>query len=173
MNKITISILSVLIATAIVGAYFFPNVTVKEVYGSPTNSTFTQSNTDNAMIAAPLSGTATSTSILNTSGSDLGVIQVNIVCEGVGTSQTAYTGAGLAALTLSIGTSSIASPTVIPTNLVGPAITIATSTGQFVLASTSQSTSWNDIWPAGSYMTAWFNATNTAKCHVGVETGSL
>lgn len=117
---------------------------------------------------------ATSSSILNTSSNDMYVSSVKIGCEAVGTSKTAYTGTGLAALQFSVGTSSTAAPVVVPGNLVGGnAITVSTSTAYFGISSSTivvpGSTSVNIIWQAGSYMTFWANATNTATCTAGVE----
>ena len=124
---------------------------------------------------------ATSSSILNTSTNDYYVTAIKAGCEAVGTSLTAYTGAGLSVLTLSVGTSTTPAPVVVPSNLIGPALTIATSSKFFAVASSTAvggTTSGNtgnaslvgaQIWPAGSYMTFWFNATNTAICSVGVD----
>ena len=115
---------------------------------------------------------ATSSSILNTSANDYYVKSMNVGCETVGTSQTAYTGAGLASLTVKAATTSTAAPASnANTNLAG-SITISTTTPNFVEASTtasSGSNSVNYIWASGAYMTFTTNATNTAACTFGVE----
>lgn len=121
----------------------------------------------------PATRTATSTSILNTDATDRYVIGTEIGCQGVGTSKTAYTGAGLASLTLTVGTSSTANPTSLNSWASVGTITIATATPVFFYASSTLATatsSWATIWPTGSYMTFITNATNTAACTVGVRT---
>lgn len=121
---------------------------------------------------------ATSSSILNSSSNDYFITKIGVGCESLGTSRTAYTGGGLAALTLSIATSSTAAPASNSNvNVVGTApLTIATSTANFVVASsTTNGTSTvgsslvSNIWKAGSYLTFTTNATNTAVCTFGVD----
>lgn len=122
---------------------------------------------------------ATSSSVYNGDSSDRYITAIRLGCNGVGTSKTAYTGTGLSALTVSVATSSTAAPaTNGNTNLVGGlAVTIGTSTANFVEASsTSASTVPNvgsnsvaNIWAAGSYLTFTTNATNTAACTFGVD----
>lgn len=124
-----------------------------------------------ALLAAP-GANATSSSILNTTGNDLYVTSFKAGCELVGTSQTAYTGAGLAALTVKAATSSTVAP-VSNSNLnLAGSITIATTTANFLESSTTAATgvsTVNYLWSAGSYMTFTTNATNTAQCTFGVD----
>ncbi len=179
INKILIGGLAI---GAILGTLAFFGLTpygktvVKEVFGAPTGTTWSANSPDNGIIMAPATGSATTSSIVNNSGSDLLVTQVNVGCEGLGTSLTAYSGAALAALKLTIATSSAAAiPTTVSTGGVA-ILTIATSSADFVLATSSPSTatsSANLVWNAGSAMVFGFNATNTASCHVGVSTISL
>lgn len=130
-----------------------------------------------AGVAANLSApgaNATSSSILNTDANDRYITSIKVGCEGVGTSQTAFTGAGLSALTLSVATSSTAAPaTNGNANVVGGgAITISTSTAQFAISSSTSPTGNSKvyfIWAAGSYLTFTTNATNTALCTFGSE----
>lgn len=137
-----------------------------------TGSTARQYSIFGVNLAAP-GANATSSSIQNNTSNDIYVTAVKIACEGVGTSKTAYTGAGLAALTMSVGTTSTAAPAAVPTNLIGgSAYTIATGTVNFLLASSTNGNAlanFTGIWPAGSYMTFFSNATNTAVCTVGVD----
>lgn len=159
----------VVVAALAIGAYFFP------VQQPPTGTSVAGSTFNTSKIAgvafAPASpgANATSSSVLNSDASDRIVTAVEFGCENVGTSKTAYTGTGLAAFQVSVGTSSTAAPASVPTNLIGGgAITIATSSGTFVLASSTAPNSgtpvFSLVWAAGSYMTFFTNATNTATC---------
>lgn len=177
MTKYILSFVGALvIAAAIYGAYQYPQV--PQILG--TTSQGGQSSTANyysvaANLASP-GANATSSSILNTSTNDRYVSSIKTGCGNVGSSKTAYTGAGLAALTLSVATSSTAAPaTNGNTNYVGGgSITIGTSTAQFAISTSTIGASVGSnaayiMWKAGSYMTFTFNATNTAACTVGVE----
>lgn len=163
---------AVIICLAIIGGYKYPLQQAQTVIaGSPTGTTF---NTVK-MAAIVFSLTSTSTSILNPFGQAVYVRGPRVACNTVGTSKTAFTGAGLASLTMLIGTSS-AALTSASTGLNSAAevgnLTIATSTGNFLLASstTDTATSTNAIaWGATEYMSFQTNATNTAICTVGVE----
>lgn len=178
-NLILTGIVLVLVAS-IGGAYFFPKVTELAVGTSAAGSTFNTAKYAGIAINLAAPGTnATSSSILNSDANDRYVTAVKAGCEVLGTSKTAYTGTGLAALTLSIATSSTAAPAANGNaNIVGStALTLATSTGNFVTASSTASNGAstpgsvlpNNIWLAGSYMTFTANATNTAVCTVGVD----
>lgn len=120
---------------------------------------------------------ATSSSIQNTSSNDYYISSLKSGCESVGTSQTAYTGLGLASLKVTVATTSTAAPSTWPagTNVIGgSSLTIGTSTPNFGVSSstipgpTGVSTT-SIIWAAGSYLTFMTNATNTAQCTFGVE----
>lgn len=131
-------------------------------------------NLASAGTAGATGANGTSTSILNPSATDVYVTSIKAGCQGVGTSKTAYTGTGLLALTLSVSTTSTAGPTAVGTNLVaGAALTLGTSTTQFVIASTTAAAPGNAaisvVWPAGSYLTFQTNATNTAMCTFGAD----
>ena len=141
-------------------------------------STFSNAKQGSVVVSLANPGAnATSSSVLNPSTSDWYITAVKAACEGVGSSNTAYSGAGLAALTLKIATTSTAAPAANGnTNLVGTAaLTIATTTAQFVISSSTagiglgNTTSISNIWAAGSYETFTFNATNTAACTVGLD----
>lgn len=175
----TIKTMFVLIGITFVIACFglnYPKIKSSFVVGSPQGATFNTGTAYSVVTNTATAGAnATSSSVLNSTGSDLYVTGINVGCEAVGTSKTAYTGTGLASLQLSVGTSSTAAPAVIPGNLVGgAALVIGTSTVQFVQASTTAgallgSGLFSNIWLAGSYMTFWLNATNTAICTFGVN----
>lgn len=167
-------VVAVLLATAVVMVFDKPE---QLAAASPAGTT---SNTSRfASIAVNLAApgaNATSSSILNTDANDRYISTLKVGCEVVGTSQTAYTGAGLATLTVFAATTSTAAPaTVSNTNKVGGGnVTIATSTVQFgISTSTIGAATGNSqiymIWPAGSYLTFTANATNTALCTFGAD----
>lgn len=172
MNKQNI-IWTVVIA-ALVSAFvvvMLPHSSPSSLGGAaPTGATF-DNGSFAGIVMAPLTGTATTSSILNNSGSDRYVYDSRLACNGLGTSQTAYTGAGLASLTLLIGTSSTASPAALTPFARVASLTVATGTSMTVMASSTTATATSTlpaIWTAGSYMSFSFNATNTAACTVGV-----
>jgi len=140
---------------------------------SPAGSTFSDAKV--AMVSVNLANAGangTSTSILNTDGNDRYITGYQIGCETVGTSKTAYTGSGLAALQLTIGTTTAANSATIPSaNLVVNAGTVATSSVYFLQASSTLQTGsiTSAIWGANTPLDFWFNATNTATCAVGVS----
>jgi hypothetical protein len=141
--------------------------------GSAAGSTFnTAKFAGVAMNLATAGANATSSSVYNSDGSSRFVTGLDYGCTGVGSSKTAYTGAGLAALLLTVGTTTTSAPATIPTDVVlANAITVATSSATMVFASstTAIGTEASMLWPSGTYMTFWFNATNTAVCTIGVE----
>lgn len=147
---------------------------------APQGATYLTGNWAGVTVNLAAPGTnATSSSILNNSTNDYYVTAIKVGCEGVGSSNTAYVGGGLSALTLKVSTSSTAAPAVLANNnLVGVgAMTIGTSTPTFVEASSTASTALPNtgsslvanIWPANTYMTFTVNATNTATCTFGVD----
>ncbi len=117
------------------------------------------------------SGSATSTSILNSTGYDWGIQSSTVFCNGVGTSKTAYSGTGLANLVVLGATTSSAitnSLTSVNSNY-GTNINVSTST---VISRNSTSTEgviagYSDVVPNGTYYTFQPNATNTGSCTVG------
>lgn len=141
---------------------------------SPTGATFTTSKTAGiAMNLANPGQNGTSSSLLNTDSNDRYISSDHIGCENVGTSRTAYTGAALANLQLSIGTtttgtsSSFSSvfPTMLNFNLGTSTVNLLVSSSTLLTATSSNAA----VWPAGTYLTFSFNATNTAMCTVGVD----
>lgn len=145
---------------------------------SPQGSTFGDPKV--AAVAVNLASpgaNATSSSILNTDSNDRFVTGWMLNCANVGTSKTAYTGAGLANLTMYVGTTSASAPatTGATTAFWTPVISaynVPTSTLSFAMGSStsvSATSTLAALWPAGSYMTFIFNATNTAACTVGVN----
>lgn len=113
---------------------------------------------------------ATTTSMYNGDDSDRWILSNFAACSQVGTSRTAYTGAGLASLTVTSATTTTNAPAAI-TNSSTVTLTIATSSTEFMIntASTGSTSSYLTRWAAGTYYTWAFNATNTAACTVGVS----
>lgn len=149
------------------GAIVFSGSDVVET--SPTGATFNSAKVA-AIVAAPATASATTTSILNSDANDRYITSTFAYCGGLGSSQTAYTGAGLANLTLKAATTSTAAPAALTnTNLVMN-VNIATTTPNTSAVATSTFVSAiNQRWAAGSYLTFEFNATNTAACTVGAN----
>lgn len=169
-------LIAVVAAVIVFGAGFY----VSRVFPSGVNAGVSpQGSTGRTATQAAIYGVAlatigvnaTSSSVLNSSPNDYYPTGVVIGCEGVGTSKTPLTGTGLAALTVSVATSSTAAPaTNGNTNLVtGGAITIPTSTPQQVVVTPLTGvTTASAVWGAGTYMTFEVDATNTAVCTFAV-----
>lgn len=142
---------------------------------SPTGSTFTAEQQASVTVNF---ATATSTFIQNVSGNDYYVTATKILCNGVGSSNTPYTGTGLASWQFTVGTSStnVAGFTFHPYAGTMVNFAVATATPQLIVASSTLATATSSIpsiWPAGSFMEFQSNATNTAVCTIGVNvTGS-
>jgi hypothetical protein len=175
-TPISVYVVSLFVALAIAGGYFFPRPLAPQIAlsASPQGSTF--GNSLSASVTMNLAGpTGTTTSILNTDSNDRLVTSSHLGCEGVGNSFTPGTGTGLANLTFSVGTTS----TNFSSSIIAPnpfakiaAYNAATNTVNMELSSSTLATATSSlaiVWPAGSYMTFWFNATNTAVCTAGVS----
>jgi hypothetical protein len=186
MNKTIYAVLGIIVGIAIIGAYMFPkqlrpvNTTTILQGVSSAGTTFGNAKFAGVTVRLGTAGAgATSTSILNTDTSDRFVTGFRLACNGVGTSKTAYTGTGLASLQLTIATTSEANVPTITTKYVFPvtsAVPVSTSTVNAVIASSTfmgvgaTATSSNSVvWNSGSYMTFFWNATNTAACTEGVD----
>jgi hypothetical protein len=173
MNKYYILGLVVVLLVAI-GAYAYPVAKAPALGTSATGSSFGNATKAVPVIALANPGAnGTTTSYLNSSPNDYYITNQEASCEKLGTSQTAYTGTGLAALTFTIATSSTANPATNSNPNTLPVITVATTTGNFVISSSTAGTpgvtNVSNIWAAGSYLTVTANATNTATCSVGVS----
>lgn len=147
---------------------------------SPVNTTFNTAKFA-GIVSVPATGTATSSSILNSDSNDRYVTNVRVGCASIGTSLTAYSGAALATLTLTVGTTSSSAPAnvslwstvakfVVPTS--SPAFVLSTTTTPVAAGGAGAGTATTTmalVWNAGTYMTFAWNATNTAACTVGVD----
>ena len=163
--------LVILLAGIVVGRVYFSKTQIF-AGASPVGSTFSSKKIA-AIVMAPATSAATSSSILNSTGNDQYISSIEAGCEKVASSNTYLTGGGLSALSLTIGTSSTASQPA-SVNAVGQgALTISTSSPYFTVSSSTAvmpgNPLVNSIWAAGSYLNFTFNATNTAVCTVGVS----
>lgn len=160
----------IVVMTLLVGAYYFPRVNnVQIATTSQPGTSFSSAKYAGVTIDLSLNTGATSTSILNTDSNDRYVISTETVCRNMGSSYTAVTGAGLASLQLTVGTSSAASPAAVASvgahSRVTSAFVFSTTTAPigFMASSTLQTatSTFAARWKAGDYMTFWWNATNT------------
>lgn len=163
-------ILGAAFVVAIAGAYFFPQAVVP--FGSAVGTTFNSAKFA-GIVTVPLTASATSTSVQNTDAGNRYVTGTNVGCTGVGTSGAANgASGGLATLTLQIGTTTASAPAAFSSFAQVASLTISTSSQNILIASTTPITATSSlaaIWPSGSYMTFYWNATNTAACTVGVS----
>lgn len=167
MTKYILGIVAaVVLAGTIYGAYQYPQNQL--LAGSAVGTTFSTAKVAQVNIS-PATQSATSSSVLNTDASDR-FLEGNYFssCTGVGTSQTNLTGTGLAALTISMATTSVSSLGSQGNTQLG-VVTVSTSTAFSNNASTTINTDYRGDWASGTYLTFTFNATNTAACTVGVH----
>ncbi len=165
----------IVLALVVIGAYIFPRSSVTTVVQG--NSSVGASNSD-AKIAtitmAPLTAAATTTSILNTFGTDLVIESSMAYCTGVGTSKTFLTGAPLASLQLQMATTSVGFLGLQGnTNFAANLLIATSSVTAYTASSTEGTTIYGRLWPANTYLSITFNATNTAACTTGVNVKQL
>lgn len=165
--------IAAVLALVIYGAYLYPQAVENGVgaAGSTFNTAYT------AAVSADLTAagsTGTSTSVLNSDSNTRYVTGFRAACDSIGNS-LGPTGAGFASFTVTVGTSTAASPASFdPWARVAQA-TIATTTSgttRWVFASSTTQTGTSSlpaIWHSGKYMTFYTNATNTAQCTFGVD----
>jgi hypothetical protein len=93
------------------------------------------------------------------------------MCTGLGTSQTAYTGAGLANLSFTAGTTTTSAPAALSNSNYSFNSNISTTSSVTYVASSTEGviSGYSRIWPTGTYWTVSSNATNTATCTIGVS----
>lgn len=167
-----VPVVVVVILVGIVGGYFFP-LSVPQVTVQGSNAVGTTFNTAKvaAINIAPATAAATSSSILNTDTTDRIIMDSFAACTGFGTSNTAYTGTGLASLLIRMATTSTSAPANLTNTNYAANLTIATTTAVGYTASSTEGilTGYSRIWPTGTYLTIQPNATNTAACTVGVH----
>lgn len=173
MSKFSLSVASLVVVLAIAGAYFYPKAEIQQTPPVGTTSGTGSIQHTATFSFNPTTG-ATTTSVLNGDAQDhivAGITTVN--CSNVGTSKTALTGAGLAALIFQMSTTSASGGSVAGNSNFVFNATIPTSTVDIQVASSSASVvvtaTGNAIrWATGTYLTISSNATNTATCVIGV-----
>lgn len=146
-------------------------LTSNRLGNSPTGTKFATQRVS-AVTWSLASSAATTTSLYNEDRNDRVIESTFVACDTVGTSRTAYTGAGLAALTIKSATTSANAPAIVTnTNLTTNFTAVATATvNMFDTTSTDPVLGDNGrVWPSGSYLSFFSNATNTASCTVGVK----
>ncbi len=173
-KQTTIWTIAIAAIVSVIVALSFPGPTSNLATTSPAGSTFNTAKFAAVAMNLATPGTnGTSSSILNTDTNDRFVLAVKGGCENVGSSLTAYTGAGLASLQLNVATSTTAAPASLNgwAN-VAKAYVVGTTTTNIIFGSSTLVTATSSlagIWSANTYMTFSWNATNTAACTVGVE----
>ena len=174
-TKIVVAALIVGAAIGLVlGHSFWPGSAKTLAGASPTGSTFGTRKTSSVTVNLANPGQfGTSTSLTNTDTNIRYVTSVELACSGMGTSLTPYTGAGLASLQLSVGTTSTSNPISFSSSFpLASNVVIGTSTSVYLLSSSTpviSTSQYSALWGVGVPMTFWFNATNTAVCTVGVN----
>lgn len=145
------------------------------VQGISAASTTNSSAKMYTLTVAPSTAAATTSSLLNTDGTDRGIIGAVAFCTSVGTSQTFSTGAGLTSWTLQAATGTTPGLGLQGNTNYAVNFTLGTTTSNSFTGTTTQTfySYVQGIWPTGTYLHWLFNATNTAACTVGVSTISL
>lgn len=170
MNTLTKGIIAavaaLIIGGAIYGAYQYPKQ--QFIASSPVGSTFGDAKIASVNMTPATSG-ATSTSILNTDGSARWVANYGMTaCTGAGSSFTFLTGAGIANLLLQAATTSVPNQGLQGNTNYALNLQVATTTA-FSNSASSTSPVLGGYWPANTYLTFTFNATNTAACTVEID----
>lgn len=179
MNKFSLTILLIVVlAVGIIGGHsFWPQVRLSTAV-SPAGSSNSTAKIASISIA-PLTAAATSTSILNTDGTDRGVTSVDVLCTGLGTSNPFTTGntggATIAGLVLQTGTTSVANQGLQANTSLYSSTTIATSTTYGYVSTSTEGViqTVSRIWPTNTYLTFQFNATSTGACTAAAKYLSL
>lgn len=173
-SKIIKIVGAIVVLAAIVGGYSYPHITQLGGASSSAGASFNTAKI--ATIEFSLAtANSTSTSILNTDGSDRIIESVKYSCPSLGTSFTGWTGAGLTNLLFNAGTTSTSGAQVTSGRLLINAVISTTTQPITYLSSTTPGISgvsgndWVRVWNSGSYFTVTSNATNTATCLVGVS----
>lgn len=116
--------------------------------------------------------TATTSSILNTDATDRVITDSFVSCNGTGVSSTGQPTVNTWVWNMATTSASApANAATLNTNLAGSLVVSTSSADIYAASSTSFSVGGDYIrrWAAGSYLTIFTNATNTATCQVGVH----
>lgn len=157
----------------IIGVLFYESKSTQTAQAPATPGTISSGRQAFSVTMAPLTASATTTTIVNNTSFDRAIIDVEAYCQGVGTSYTYpnTSATGLANLLAQIATTSVSGLGLQGnTNYVGN-LTISTTTplgDTYTGASTTTPypTDVSRIWPAGTGLSFTFNATNTAACTI-------
>jgi hypothetical protein len=154
-----------LVAAAIFGVFFFTG-NDDAVTASPEGATFNTAKVA-AIVMAPNSNAASSTSILNSDANDRIVTDSFVTCNSFGTSPSS---ANASAVTVKAATTTVASLGLQGNANFAANFTFSTSTLNVYSATSTEGviTGTSRVWPAGKYMTYNLTATSTAGvCVVG------
>lgn len=158
-----IKVIALVLVAVAIGLVLAKYTTNDLVLTSPVGTTF--SNAKIAAINMSLSSTSgTSTSVYNSDASDRFVESSFSYCTGVSATASGSTVLGFTAAT----TSTNAPATSANTNYVMN-VTVGTTTAVRTNATSTFPSPTFQLWPAGSYITFFATATNTAACTVGVH----
>jgi hypothetical protein len=164
MNK---NILYGVVGLVVLGVIFFIGKSLSgtsNLVGSAVGTTFSTGKIAAANLSLAVTG-ATSTSILNTDGSDRWVSGAFTYCTGASASSNLI----IANLLIQAATTSAATPTLVTNTNLAANLSVSTTTTFSSQSSTTIGAGVLSNWAAGSYMTFFSNATNTAACTVGVS----
>lgn len=166
-NTITNILLAVLIVLVGYAVFFAPHV-----LGAASPAGATNLDAKVASVAmAPISRTATSTSILNSDGTDRIVTDAFVSCTGL-TNMNGVDTLGLATYNWTAATSSTPAPTasIAAAQLAAMQVTVATTTSDGYTATSTYTSPFSRRWNAGSYMVFQTNGTSSAvSCTPGVH----
>lgn len=166
--------LKYLLILAVLGGVLWAGITypeVKSAFGSPTGTTFNTAKMV-AVDMAPLTATATSTSVLNTDDSARWIADFGFAgCTGAGTSYTFpnTNATGLASLAVQAATTSTTGLGLMGNTNYALNMNVSTSSSIYTQSSTSTPPTQAGYWAPGTYMTFVFNATSTAACVVEMD----
>lgn len=161
----------VLVGIVAITALFFPKYQTSPIASGTSSTSGTVNNTAKIASIAMALSTGTSSSILNTDATDRIVESGFYSCDNLTTVLNPYNGAGLAALSFEVATTSAAasSATAVTNGNAAFKSTVATSSSYGFVASSTYAVPFPRVWAAGSYMTFWSNATTTASCTIGLH----
>jgi hypothetical protein len=162
---------ALIIGAAIYGGYQYP---IASTFVGASTPGATQSTAKIASVAVNLATTGangTSTSLFNGDANDRIVTNGYATCSTLSTSYTPNgLNTGIASLLLQAATTSTASPVTVTNTNLAINVPIATTTPTDAYTATSSyAYAPTQRWAAGTYMTFFTNATNTASCTFGVN----
>ncbi len=163
-NIVLAAVSGLVVAMVMIHFYAVPNTVIQQVAGSSAGTTFNTAKTA-AIVFAPISNTASTTSVYNGDSSDRIIKDAHITCTGAN-----FTAANsLAQVTFSAATTAVSSLGLQRNPNPALSTTVATSGAEVYVATSTQNTNARR-WASGSYLTFLTNATSTGlSCVVGVD----